>query len=339
MPLKLYRRGKIWHFSVSVEGNRLRRSTGTTEKELAKRVAAETEAKLWKRHLDGPEAGVTMAHVFATYIDAGKPDRFLDQLIDFWKDQKIPSPKAIQESARKIYPDAAAATWNRQVITPTQAAINHTLELLDLPTIRVKRFRVEKKAKTPATPEWVAAFSAQATDDGLPHLAALCQFMFGTGARIGEALALSWEDLDLEGCTALVRQTKVGAERVAHLPQPLVVTLANIPSNRNPDATVFGYVARDSVRKTWDNVIERAGIERLTAHSCRHGFATVLMRRGVDIKTIAKLGGWKDVRTLLEIYVHASEDTTLTEGIFDTNLAQGTGEKAVSYRKQMGKLA
>ncbi|TJW87350.1 MAG: site-specific integrase, partial [Mesorhizobium sp.] len=174
--------------------------------------------------------------------------------------------------------------------------------------------------------QWVTVFAASAS----PHLGALCLFMFGTGARIGEAVALTWNDVDLAQRTALIRQTKVNDERLAHMPPPVVAALANIPSNRNPDDLVFRYVNRESVRKVWDSAIARAEIKKLSPHCCRHGFATTLLHRGVDVKTVAKLGGWKDVATLVKTYAHAMGDRTVTNVLFGTNLAQPGIQKASS---------
>jgi integrase len=169
-------------------------------------------------------------------------------------------------------------------------------------------------------------------------MGALCLFMFGTGARISEALRLVWADVDLARRVALVNNTKIGGEvREAHLPAPVVVALANIPSNRNPMEQVFGLAARDSVRLTWGNVCQRAGIERLTPHCCRHGFATTMLRTGVDVKTVARLGGWKDAATVLRHYAHALEDRTLTDALFGTPVThprergQKTDDEASAY--------
>ncbi len=71
-----------------------------------------------------------------------------------------------------------------------------------------------------------------------------------------------------------------------------------------------------SVKYTWDNVVRRAGIARMTPHSCRHGFATAALRAGLDPKTVAKLGGWKDVATVMRFYAHAREDATLSDAVF-----------------------
>lgn len=280
-----------------------------------------------------------MAQAAIAYRSAEKPTRFLEKIEDFWKDTKLRDIKAgaIRQSAFDLYPDVKGATRNRQVVIPTQAIINHAAEMGWCQKISVKRFHEETKIKVPATAEWVNSFAAQAEADELPHLAAMCLFMFGTGARIGEAAALTWADIDLTKRKAGVNQTKTGHEREAHLPAPVVSALANIPSNRNPDELVFGYASRGSVYKVWHHVVDRAGIEDLTPHCCRHGFATTLLRNRIDVKTVAKLGGWKDAGIVLKHYAHAMDDPTITEGLFDTNLAQGNTDETVTHYKQKEK--
>ncbi len=324
MPVRIYRRGQIWHYRGTVAGRRLRGSTGATDKAIAQRIAAEAEAREWKGHLDGPAAHLTFAQAALAYREAEKPTRFLERIEDYWTDTPVRqiTPEAIRQSARKLYPAAKAATRNRQVIKPTVAIINFAAELGWCPRIRAKRFPEATAPKRPATAKWAEAFAAHAS----PHLGALCLFMLGTGARISEALALAWGDVDLTARRARIHQSKVEDTRIAHLPPRVVAALANIPSNRNPAEPVFPYVARDSVRKSWDAVCARAGIERLTAHSCRHGFATTMLQAGYDVKTVARLGGWKDATTVLRTYAHAREDATVTDAIFDTDLTQTAGQ-------------
>lgn len=259
---------------------------------------------------------MTFAQAALAYRDAGKPTRFLDRIEDHWRDTRLASitGEAIRQSARTLYPEAKAATRNRQAIKPTQAIINHAAELGWCARVTVRKFREETKRKAPATREWVDAF----VDAASPHLGALALFMFGTGARVGEATRLTWGDVNLDGRTATIRQTKVEDVRRAHLPPRVMAALANIPSNRDPADRVFRYAASDSVRKPWEAVVARAGIERLMPHSCRHGFATTMLRRGFDVATVARRGGWKDAATVLRHYAHALEDATVTDALFDT---------------------
>ncbi len=328
MPVKIYRRGDIWHFRGTVAGRRLRGSTGTADKAVAQRIASEAEAREWKRHLDGPEAHVTFAQAAIAYRAAEKPTRFLDKIEDHWKDTAIRSITAegIRASARKLYPTAKGATRNRQVIVPTMAIINYAAELRWCPPIKVKRFPVEVKEKIFVTPEWAEAFAAHSS----PHLGALCLFMLGTGARISEALRVTWGDVDLTARTVLIGQTKNGLQRKAHLQARLIVALANIGGNRQPDAPVWSYTDRSAVTQVWANAEARAKLDHRSPHCCRHGFATLMLRAGYDVKTVAKMGGWKDATVVLRTYAHAIEDRTVTDAVFGMDLTQGDAKSSVS---------
>jgi integrase len=330
MPLTLYRRGKIWHYAGTVAGRRLRNTTGTSNKEIAPQIAAKAEDRAWKCNLHGPEAVLTFAQAAIRYRAAGKSPRYLAAVEDYWRDTLIKDirPGLIKDAAIALYPHASAATRNRQAITPMVSIINHSAEAELCAYIRVKHFKVDTKIKKPATLEWVQAFQKHAS----PQLGGLALFMFLTGARVSEALAVTWDDISLKDKTVLIKPTKLGNERRAHLPQPLVVALANIPRSNSTHRT-FWYSHRAACFKMWNRTIEAAKIERLSYHSCRHGFATALLRAGVDPVTVAKLGGWKSPRHLFETYGHALDDVTATDLIAATPLTQPTNRNARNPRK------
>lgn len=328
MPLKLYRRGEIWHYRGTVAGRRLRGSTETADKTRAQRIAASKEDRQWKGHLDGPASVLTFAQAGIKYRAAGKPTRFLRIIENYWKDTPVLeiTAGAIRQSALVLWPTAGPATRNRQAIVPTQAIINHAASLELCPKVSVPRFPVIRREKEPATWEWIEAFMAKAN----PHLGALACFMFLTGARISEALAIRWEDMDLNTRKALICSGKVKTERRAHLPPPLVAAIANIPDRKE---TVFKYSSRDTVKPQWDKVIRRAKIKALTPHRCRHGFATAMLHAGIDPVTVAKLGGWKTPAHVFATYGHAMSDETVTDRIIGTNLARALWENSTRERK------
>ncbi|WP_112311846.1 site-specific integrase [Pseudogemmobacter bohemicus] len=336
MSLTTYKRGRIWHYRGTVAGRELRGTTKATDKGIAQRIAAELEAAEWKRHLDGPHAHVTFAQAALAYLEAEKPDRFIAQIAAHWKDTLLReiTGEGIRQSAFKLYPTAKGATRNRQVIVPTQAIINHAAGLNWCQPVRVKRFPVEVKVKEIVDPEWAEAFSAHAS----PHLGALCTFMLGTGARAGQAVALTWGGVDLTAREANVPLSrKNNEEHVVHLAAAVVAALEAIPSNRKPDELVFGYERRDSVWQPWKKAVERAELPYRSPHCCRHGFATLLLRAGVDVKTVAARGGWKDATVVLRTYAHAISDLTVTDAIFRTKSAQNPKIKKSTAGKERKK--
>lgn len=233
----------------------------------------------------------------------------------------------VQTMAKDLYPRATGASLNRLVLVPTKAVINHCARSQLCSPLLVRRYEIDSKIKEPATLEWVHQFMEHAG----PHLGSMALFMFLTGARVGEAVALRWEDVDLTAATAKIRQSKVNSERISHLPVPLVVAIANLA--KIPGRGVFGYEHAANLRSAWDGAVGRAAIKHLSPHCCRHGFATGLLRRGVDVVTVAWLGGWKSVELVLKTYGHANKNTKLTDLLLGAPLTQTATQDDKSVEK------
>jgi integrase len=229
--------------------------------------------------------------------------------------------------AKELFPTCSGSSLNRLAIVPAQAVINHAAKSKLCSPIKIERYKIDKKVKVPATLEWVKAFMVEAG----PHVGAMALFMYLTGARIGEAVTLQWEDVNLQAMTALIKESKVSKERDSHLPNPLVVALANLP--RIDGRGVFGYERPGDLNNAWEAAIRRAGIKRMTPHCCRHGFATGLLQRGVDVVTVAWLGGWKSAAQVLATYGHANKNPKLTDLLLGAPLTQWSGDNGESITK------
>ncbi len=333
MPLKLYKRpgGEIWHYRGTVAGRKFRGSTRTTDRETALRFISEKENHQWKGHFDGPAAVLTFAQAVAAYLRAGKSDRFVLEALDHFGPNKLVkdiAPGDIQQAALELYPNTSGATQNRQGIVPIQAVINHAAKLGKATAVRVERFPSPKREKEPADWEWVQAFRAHAT----PHLGALACFLYLTGARISEALDVTWEDVNFKTKRVIIRQGKLhGEERNAHMPDELVVALANI---QRKGERVFRYALPKTAERPWSKCIKRAGIKRLSFHRLRHGFATGLLDAGVNPITVAKRGGWKSARHVFETYGHDVASENITDLLVSTPGAQPENQASKPLKKK-----
>ena len=318
MP-KLTKRGKIWYYSFSVDGNRCRRSSRTSDKKLAEEIAIKHEAKVRYAAVHGPEALLTFAEALKIYVDDGGPTRFTVPLLDYfgkWNVRRIVGPK-IRSAAKAIYPNALPTTWNRQVIVPVRAIINHAADALGIPKLSVQRFKEEKRKRPAGDKKWIEAFCAAAIELDMPEVAAAARFMFETAARISDACGLEWDDVNLKDRRAYLRKTKTDPRTVI-LTRAMVIAMSNI-STRHP-TRVFG-MARQKLAKRIDEVIKHAGLRRLTSHEFgRHGFATeMIVKSGVDVVTTAELGGGKSVQLLLQTYVEGNAHPELSEKVFGKN--------------------
>lgn len=315
MPLKIFKnQSGIWQAHGTVGGDRIRRSLKTHSKTEAREAAAAIEAKAWKRNIYGDTAVRTFGDAAESYVTNGGELRFVAPLLEYFNDWLLKdiAPGDIQIAARSIYPKGSAATRNRQAIVPARAIINHAASLNWCKPIRVQRFKEKQPERVAVDRDWIDAFMAAATNPtkpqvpANPHLAALALFMYQTGARIGEALSLTWADVNLQRAEVMLQsadKNDLGRVPVA-ITSEMVAALANLERLD----LVFKYTGRLSkgVYKAWRLTCERAGLEYVPPHQAgRHSFATAINAAGIDVKSGMEAGRWKDERLYLRTYVHA----------------------------------
>jgi integrase len=254
----------------------------------------------------------TCADAAESYLAAGGEARYLHRIVAYFSDRPIHSiyPYDIREMAETLYPTASSATRNRQALTPARAVIMHAYDRGWCDLIRIRSFKVDKpRAKRPASQIWLHSFCRQADRDRLPHLAGLVLFMATTGARISEAIALRWPEVDLTGRTALLVKTKTGTNSTRFLTDDVAERLRRLQAARGRQDRVFRYTSRFSVSERLKAVCRRAEIPYKSPHLCgRHTFATTAIEMGVDIGTAMAAGDWRSSKVFLETYVHPRVD-------------------------------
>lgn len=318
MPDLFKRKGSDnWYYDFTVDGKRYRPSAKTTDKRLAEDIAIKHEERVRRAAVHGEEAILTFPEAVAEYVNDGKDGRFLVPLTNYfrkWKVKDITGPE-IRKAAKTIYPNAQPATWNRQVITPARAVINHIADAKGWPKISVKRFKESRKARAAGNKSWLDVFCKTAKKLDMPETAAMARFLFETATRVSEACRMTWDDVSLQERHAFLTKTKTDPRKV-FLTRAMVIDLANIRSLN--ETLVFGAANRSTVKKRFDKVIKEAGLVRLTSHEIgRHGFATeMIVRNGVDVATTADHGGWKSRRLLMETYVEGDADREVIDRVF-----------------------
>jgi len=335
MPCNLYKRqgSGNWHLDIKVKGRkRIRRSAGTPDRKIAEAVAARIEAAEWERLIKGDSAALTFAEAVMIYVDDGKSDLFTAPLVRHFRNTKVVDigPGDILAAAKVLYPTAKPATWNRQVVVPARAIINHAASKRLASFIRVKNFKELRPVRKAPAADWLPAFMAAAP----PRIAALALFMRITAARIGQAVDMEWEAVDLRRGTAVIPAAKGYPDREAALTAEMVALLANLDKT----GRVFGYEQRWSVYKPWKAACAKAGIPYVPPHSAgRRAFATAMRAAGVDPKTAAKRGGWASIRLMLDVYAGEDESPYLIETVFGTFESQSIAGKSRNSKKQKAK--
>jgi integrase len=141
-----------------------------------------------------------------------------------------------------------------------------------------------------------------------------------TGLRVGELLALKWEDLDLVAGRLMVRRTlwqkqevlpKGGKVREVPLGNEVVTALKAHRHLRGPYVFCDEAGARlthSKVKRVVPWACAKARLaKRLTTHGLRHTFASHLVMRGVSLKAVQELLGHSTIEMTMR-YAHLSPD-------------------------------
>ena len=148
---------------------------------------------------------------------------------------------------------------------------------------------------------------------------ALLETLYSTGCRVSEVAGMALADLDLD--EGIVRVLGKGRkQRIALLGKPACAAIAAwLPHRRelvrasrrsDPGSVWVNRYGRPlSARWVFATVVARAqqaGLQTsLTPHGLRHSFATHLLDRGADLRTVQELLGHARLVTT-EIYTHVS---------------------------------
>ena len=133
-----------------------------------------------------------------------------------------------------------------------------------------------------------------------------------TGARSGELYALEWSDIDLgerriflnksfNKSTNSIGPTKGGYWREVPINNELLSFLRKQKLKLADSKYVLPRIVdwdRSAQAKVLRNFLTQIGLPSIKFHALRACFATHLLRNGVSVVTVMKIGGWKDMATM-----------------------------------------
>ncbi|MDE6355964.1 MAG: site-specific integrase [Clostridia bacterium] len=148
-----------------------------------------------------------------------------------------------------------------------------------------------------------------------------------TGMRVGELMALEWNDIDLSRGTISITKTchdlwQNGAYkkiidtpktqnswRTIPVPKQLLPYLRRIKKQSGSAYVVSGANGKDvpirSYQRTFELVLKNLKIPHRGFHALRHTFATRALECGMDVKTLSEILGHKNPTVTLKRYVHS----------------------------------
>jgi phage integrase len=212
-------------------------------------------------------------------------------------------------------------TYLRLLNNQLSAFFNYAVRFYGLPYNPVKRAGLIGKSTADAKHFWTLEdfqkFIAQITSSEYRICFLL---LYWTGIRLGELLALSYSDFDLEKKIVHIRKNYVRTRngygiglpktpksvREITLPTFLVEELKVFSKEQyslQPDARLFE-VEKDGLYNEMKRVSKQCGVEKIRIHDLRHSHASYLIHRGIPITAISARLGHENIDTTLKIYSH-----------------------------------
>ena len=148
------------------------------------------------------------------------------------------------------------------------------------------------------------------------HAVAAIRLLLLTGCRKGEILNLKWDHVDPEANELRLPDTKTGPRTISLSPEAVAV-LRRIPRLPDNPFVIPGKIRGKAMRNLndpWEIVCERAGLEDMRLHDCRHSYASRALALGESLPMIGKLLGHTQVETTAR-YAHLAEDSVRSSAV------------------------
>ena len=305
----LYRRGKIFWFTIKQANKRIQESTGTENKKLAEKIFAKalneivegkwfekqkaksttfkemTEKYLHKYHRMRDE--FTVKKLLPVFGHLTLAD-ITTEIVSDYRDERLKKVKpatVYQELSlmRRMF-NVARREWKWVQDNPI-ADLSFSVGNSNA-RYRWLSLEEEKLLMDCASPDW---------------LKDVITFALHTGMRRGEILNLLWKDVDFEGRLVRIEKSKNSEKRSV----PMSKTVGDL-LRRMKVRVITGQVfpvTEAALKDGFVRAVKKGKIDDFHFHDLRHTFATRLVQNGIDIYVVKELLGHKTI-TMTMRYAH-----------------------------------
>ena len=313
--MALYKRNDIWWCSFTTKsGERIRCSTGTTDKTAAQQFFDKLKYESWqtsvlkkKERHTWDEACLLWLKEKAHKKSIGYDKSIIRCLLPFLRGKYLDEITRghIVRIGEEIRRTASAATANRY-LSLVSAILTRAVEIWEWLD---KRPAIPHYKTPPKRVRYLTAEEIRRVYDELPaDIKDPFMLSIMTGLRRANVLNLRWEQVDFQRNLIIIDGSEMKAGKTHTVPVTTSVRqLLSRNFGRNPE-----YVFRDEhggrIRNffnRWKKALQQAGIKDYRWHDNRHTWASVLIQNGVPIHELQEMGGWHSIN-MVQRYAHLS---------------------------------
>lgn len=313
--MRLYERNGVIWADVLHQGTRLRFSTRATSKSEAKKVAQEllvgkysvslskTKAKEQERY----RQDCSLAKLFDRILDHEYRDRpaqssiksNINVVLEFFGDDRditTLTQKDISEFKDWLLQQdtrfKAASTRNKKLLalSSLMKTARESWGMDNVPKLAFKVERTKVQRKFIYTDEQIQLIRTYFKEHGDEFMEDLTMYLSQTGKRLGEAVRLNQRDIRLDHGIIDVWESKGDEPRGI----PMTADVKAMVNRRS----AFNELKYSTIEHRWAKMRKALGLPKeATMHCLRHTFATRLCESGVDIQTVQRLLGHKQLTT------------------------------------------
>ncbi len=226
--------------------------------------------------------------------------------LDLYVAKRLKSPRELQDGSKR-YPKRT--TIHRE-ISDVKAVLNWSVRRRYIAFNPAAGFEMPRRDDAILMPP--SADEVQRLVDVAPdHLRRGILLSYYLGLRPGtrELFALTWQDVDIDGGTVLVRSAAKGGPRLRVVPihaglAPIIAGWRKTDDGKGPLIHYKGRAVA-SLKRSFITAKARAGItRRLPLYALRHAFASILLAAQADLKSVSEILGHSRPDTTTRIYQH-----------------------------------
>ena len=245
----------------------------------------------WKKHLEA----YYLCHISPAVISQCK-----EQLLK----EKTPKGAFRSQSTANRYLAALSGAFS--------IAVREWNWLKENPVSKISRYKEGKPRDRFLSKEEIEKLLTTCKKSRSPHLYPVTLFAVCSGARKGEILSLTWDDVDFSRNTAIFRDTKNGETRTIPL-SPVLASCLLEEKKKRVILSQFVFPSANGkkpadIKAAWERAVKEAGLE-ICFHTLRHTAASHLTMGGASALEVGAVLGHKTL-AMIKRYSHLSVSST-----------------------------